>query len=187
MSYNKQKSFMANVEAIETAMKIKVADRKATESEKEVMSRYSGFGGIKDVLNLGTDKPFPEEMAEPVCRLQKAVSEYPHFTEAMQKSAIESLKNSVLTAFYTPKFLIETVANQVHATFKAGNLQMRSFLEPSAGIGGFLPVAMPGTCSYAFEKDGLTGLVLSALNDNVITTISGFETIAEHGLEHTSM
>lgn len=186
MSYNKQKSFMANVEAIETAMKIKVADRKATESEKEVMSRYSGFGGIKDVLNLGTDKPFPEEMAEPVCRLQKAVSEYPHFTEAMQKSAIESLKNSVLTAFYTPKFLIETVANQVHATFKAGNLQMRSFLEPSAGIGGFLPVAMPDTCSYAFEKDGLTGLVLSALNDNVITTISGFETIAEHGLEHTN-
>ena len=46
MSYDKLKSLVANVEAIETAMKIKVQGRKATQEEKAVLSRYSGFGGI---------------------------------------------------------------------------------------------------------------------------------------------
>ena len=57
MSYNKLKSLVANVEAIETAMKIQVQGRQATAEEKEILSRYSGFGGIKEVLNIGTDKP----------------------------------------------------------------------------------------------------------------------------------
>ena len=55
MSYNKLKSLVANVEAIETAMKIQVQGRQATAEEKEILSRYSGFGGIKEVLNIGTD------------------------------------------------------------------------------------------------------------------------------------
>ena len=62
---------------------------------------------------------------------------------------------------------------------------MRSFLEPSAGIGGFLPVAMPGTRRYAFEKDSLTGLILSLLHDEATTITAGFETIGEQHLEHT--
>lgn len=57
MSYNKLKALAANVEAIETAMKIRVQGRQATPEEKEILSRYSGFGGIKEVLNIGTDKP----------------------------------------------------------------------------------------------------------------------------------
>jgi hypothetical protein len=54
MSYSKLKSLVANVEAIATAMKVRIDDRQATDEEKEVLSRYSGFGGIKDVLNIGT-------------------------------------------------------------------------------------------------------------------------------------
>ena len=45
VSYNKLKSLVANVEAIETAMKIQVQGRQATAEEKEILSRYSGFGG----------------------------------------------------------------------------------------------------------------------------------------------
>ena len=62
---------------------------------------------------------------------------------------------------------------------------MRSFLEPSAGIGGFLPVAMSDTCGYAIEKDPVSGLILSLLNDNTVTRTAGFETIDEQGFEHT--
>ncbi len=47
MSYNKLKSLVANVEAIETAMKIQVQGRQATAEEKEILSRYSGFGGFE--------------------------------------------------------------------------------------------------------------------------------------------
>lgn len=177
MSYNKLKSLVANVEAIKTALQIHIQGRQATPEEKKTLSLYSGFGGIKEVLNIGTDKPVSGDMAEPIRQLQELIETYPYFTEA--------LKASVLTAFYTPKFLIEVVAKQIHATFKDNGLQMCSFLEPSVGIGGFLPVAMPDTCSYAIEKEPVSGLILSLLNDNTVTRTAGFETINEQGFEHT--
>ena len=110
MSYNKLKSLVANVEAIKTALQIHIQGRQATPEEKETLSQYSGFGGIKEVLNIGTDKPVSGDMEEPIRRLQELIDTYPYFTEAM--------KASVLTAFYTPKFLIDVVAKQIHATFK---------------------------------------------------------------------
>ena len=131
MSYDKLKSLVANVEAIETAMKIRLQGRNATQ----------------EVLNIGTDRPIGGNMDEPIRRLQELIDEYPGFTEAMRNAVIENIKASVLTAFYTPKFIVDAVANQIHATFRQNGLQMRSFLEPSAGIGGFLPVAMSDTYS----------------------------------------
>ena len=177
MSYNKLKSLVANVEAIKTALQIHIQGRQATPEEKETLSQYSGFGGIKEVLNIGTDKPVSGDMEEPIRQLQELIDTYPYFTEAM--------KASVLTAFYTPKFLVDAVAKQIHTTFKDNGLQMRSFLEPSAGIGGFLPVAMPNTYDYAIEKDPISGLILSLLHDNTVTRTTEFETIDEQGFEHT--
>lgn len=186
MSYNKLKSLVANVEAIATAMKIRIDDRQATDEEKEVLSRYSGFGGIKDVLNIGTEHTVSDDVAEPIRKLQDLISAYPYYDDAMRQAVIDSIKSSVLTAFYTPKFLVDAVTRQIHATFKDNGLQMSTFLEPSAGIGGFLPVAMPGTRSYAFEKDCLTGLILSLLYDGATTVTAGFETIADQHLERGS-
>ena len=186
MSYNKLKSLVANVEAIATAMKIRIDDRQATDEEKDVLSRYSGFGGIKDVLNIGTEYTVSDDVAEPIRKLQDLIGAYPYYDDAMRQAVINSIKSSVLTAFYTPKFLVDAVTRQIHATFKDNCLQMSTFLEPSAGIGGFLPVSMPGTRSYAFEKDCLTGLILSLLYDEATTVTAGFETIADQHLEHES-
>ena len=186
MSYNKLKSLVANVEAIATAMKVRIDDRQATDEEKEVLSRYSGFGGIKDVLNIGTEHTVSDDVAEPIRKLQDLIGAYPYYDDAMRQAVINSIKSSVLTAFYTPKFLVDAVTRQIHATFKDNCLQMSTFLEPSAGIGGFLPVSMPGTRSYAFEKDCLTGLILSLLYDEATTVTAGFETIADQHLEHES-
>lgn len=186
MSYNKLKSLVANVEAIETAMKIQVQGRQATAEEKEILSRYSGFGGIKEVLNIGTDKPIGGDMKEPIQRLQELINAYPHFTEPMRHNVIEGIKASVLTAFYTPKFLVDAVVRQIHATFGENGLKMRSFLEPSAGIGGFLPIAMSGTYDYAIEKDLISGMILSLLHENTLTRTIGFEEIGEQGFEHTT-
>ena len=87
MSYNKQTSLAANVEAIETAVKIHVQGRKAMAKEKETLSRYSGFGGIKEVLNIGTDNPLPDNMAEPMNRLQKALRTLAGGEETMYRKA----------------------------------------------------------------------------------------------------
>ena len=186
MSYSKLKSLVANVEAIATAMKVRIDDRQATDEEKEELSRYSGFGGIKDVLNIGTEHTVSDDVAEPIRKLQDLIGAYPYYDDAMRQAVINSIKSSVLTAFYTPKFLVDAVTRQIHATFKDNCLQMSTFLEPSAGIGGFLPVSMPGTRSYAFEKDCLTGLILSLLYDEATTVTAGFETIADQHLEHES-
>lgn len=186
MSYSKLKSLVANVEAIATAMKVRIDDRQATDEEKEVLSRYSGFGGIKDVLNIGTEHTVSDDVAEPIRKQQDLIGAYPYYDDAMRQAVINSIKSSVLTAFYTPKFLVDAVTRQIHATFKDNCLQMSTFLEPSAGIGGFLPVSMPGTRSYAFEKDCLTGLILSLLYDEATTVTAGFETIADQHLEHES-
>ena len=186
MSYNKLTSLVANVDAIETAMKIRVQGRKATADEKEVLSRYSGFGGIKEVLKIGTDLSISDNMAEPIRRLQDLIGEYPYFTDPIRHAVIESIKASVLTAFYTPKFLVDAIARQIHAIFKNNGLQMRSFLEPSAGIGGFLPVAMPDTYGYAIEKDHISGLLLSLLHEDTVARTAGFETIGEQDFEHTT-
>ena len=186
MSYSKLKSLVANVEAIATAMKVRIDDRQATDEEKEVLSRYSGFGGIKDVLNIGTEHTVSDDVAEPIRKLQDLIGAYPYYDDAMRQAVINSIKSSVLTAFYTPKFLVDAVTRQIHATFKDNCLQMSTFLEPSAGIGGFLPVSMPGTRSYAFEKDCLTGLILSLLYDEATMVTAGFETIADQHLEHES-
>ncbi len=177
MSYDKKKTLMANVEAIETAMRVKAQGRCATDEEKETLSKYSGFGGIKEVLNMGTDKPIAEDMAEPIGKLQRLIDEYPYFTDIVRKQVISSIKASVLTAFYTPLSIINAVARQIQKVFTDNGLTMRTFLEPSAGIGGFLPIAMSDTQTHAFEKDHLTGLILSVLHDESQTYTAGFETI----------
>ena len=186
MAYNKHKSFEDNVKAIETALTVLSQKRKATEPEKETMSLYSGFGGIKEVLNISTEKPIPQSMEETANRLLTVLGSFPTDKPQWCDTTIDSIKTSVLTAFYTPAFIINAVARQIQSTFKTHGLTMRTFLEPSAGIGGFLPVAMNGTKSYAFEKDTLTGIILSLLNDDTETYTAGFESIGEQRLEHTS-
>lgn len=93
MSYNKLKSLVANVEAIETAMKIQVQGRQATAEEKEILSRYSGFGGIKEVLNIGTDKPIGGDMKEPIQRLselrQYIIDNREEMAQARKENGIE--------------------------------------------------------------------------------------------------
>ena len=184
MSYDKLQSLADNVAAIETAAAIKAQGRTAAEDEKKTLALYSGFGGIKEVLNIGTDIPMPGEMVELMNRLQEALRALASGDEKAYKTLTDSIKASVLTAFFTPKFIIEAIAEQIHAAFRNNGLQMRTFLEPSAGIGGFLPVAMDGTRSYAFEKDTVTGPILSLLHEDATTVTAGFETISTQPLEH---
>lgn len=184
MIYSKLTSLTANIEAIETAAKLFPLSRTASEAEKQILSKFTGFGGIKEVLNIGTSQPVPDNMKESFIRLQDVLHTCSIDNEQLYNSMLNSIKSSVLTAFYTPTFFVQTVATQIQAVFKNNGLQMNTFLEPSAGIGGFLPIASPTTYSYAFEKDNVTGLVLSALQDNTRVIIDGFETIDEQDIDH---
>ena len=186
MSYNKLQSLEANIAAIDTAFKVVGEKRKATETERATLARYSGFGGIKEVLDMGTDNPVPPGMKKALHKLETVLSAIAQGSERFNKELTDSIKSSVLTAFYTPRSVIEAVAGQVQSALAANGLRMNSFLEPSAGIGGFLPVASQGAYKVAFEKDLVTGLVLTALQDDTKAVIDGFETIDSQDLEQGS-
>lgn len=186
MNYNKLQALAANTAAIETAYRVRNEKRTATAAERETLSLYSGFGGIKEVLDLGTNAPMSDKMKQTLDHLVCVLQAIAQDDETLYRELVDSIKASVLTAFYTPKFLIEAVTDQIQATFQANGLLMKSFLEPSAGIGGFLPVSMSDTYKAAFEKDLATGLVLSALHPDARVIVDGFETIGAQELEHGS-
>ena len=91
MGYNKLTSLSANIKAIETAVAIHSQGRTATQEEKQVLAQYSGFGGIKDVLDLGTDKPLDKGVAGLLNRLLDALRTLAGGDEAACRSLVESI------------------------------------------------------------------------------------------------
>ena len=93
--------------------------------------------------------------------------------EKQYKEYIQSLKNSVLTAFYTP----EAVADVIQRTLQTSGAVPGRFLDPSAGIGVFISPLKDVPEITCFEKDKLTGRILSALYPDSKVIIDGFQTI----------
>lgn len=175
--YNKRKALIANTSAIKTAIALSTAipKRKPTPAEQETLSGYSGFGGIKEVLSIDTPSPIPDNMKEPIADLRHTLLNLvAEGNQTQYKTILRRIKNSVLTAFYTPQSIITTLARQLQ---DIPHLRMHTFLEPSAGIGGFLPLALPETKTFAFEKDHITGEILNLLHPDTNIHVCGFENI----------
>lgn len=102
--------------------------------------------------------------------------------EREYKKHIDSLKNSVLTAFYTPASVVEATAMALyHADITPSRL-----LDPSAGVGIFgqhFGLAVPDCEIECYEKDLITAKILNSIKDHWIvpTTVhaEGFQSIPE--------
>jgi hypothetical protein len=81
--------------------------------------------------------------------------------ERQYRRYVDSMKNSVLTAFYTPPQVIHSISE----TLRESGLKIDKFLEPSAGIGSFIQSFSDNQKSdvTAYEKDLLTGKILKQL------------------------
>ncbi len=185
MSYNRLKVMRDNIEAIRMAFRLGVEKRNAqTAEEREILGRYSGFGGLKCILNDANEladaakwSKSDIELFAPTVELHRMIHDYCHndreFAEYM-----DSLKASVLTAFYTPQPVVDSISDAL----KDAGVEIRRFLEPSAGQGAFVDSFLrndryPGAEVLAYEKDLLTGKILSALHPSILTRIEGFEKI----------
>ncbi|THG44783.1 helicase-related protein [Muribaculum sp. NM65_B17] len=185
MAYNKLQTMRDNINAIRLALRIDVEHRYAENTlELEILRRYAGFGGLKCILNDANEladaakwSKSDIELFAPTIELRRLIHDYSkndkEFTAYM-----DSLKASVLTAFYTPQPVIDALADSL----KSGGVEIRRFLEPSAGQGAFIDSFLrnglyPSAEAMAFEKDLLTGKILSALHPSITTEISGFEKI----------
>ncbi|EFK33893.1 DNA methylase [Chryseobacterium gleum] len=182
MGFSKKQHLQQNIDALRIAFKLEKENRQATVGERLLMMQYSGFGGLKFVLN-----PIAEEIdinhwrktehdlfpiTQELHQLLKENSQ----DEKQYRRYVDSMKSSVLTAFYTPPQVIDVIS-QVMCD---NNLHIDKFLEPSAGIGSFVQsFAGNETKVTAYEKDVLTGKILKQLYPESTVRISGFEEISE--------
>jgi hypothetical protein len=184
MAFNKKARLRDNIEAIRTAFALDKQQRPATVAERETLEKYCGFGGIKVVLN-------PADKPEDVQHWTKTDSElFPLVTElhdvlrsgskdtAEYNRYVSSLKNSILSAFYTPPKVVDALA----AALKESGTAPVRMLDPSAGTGIFTDAfkqLLPGSEAICFEKDLLTDKILSHLNPTGNIRVEGFENIEQ--------
>ncbi len=180
MAYNKKAHLRENIEAIRTAFTLDQEKRQATQEEKERLAAYSGFGGIKAVLNPITKPEDIEQWKASDRDLFPLVTELHQVLrdgskdDSQYKQYVSSLKNSVLSAFYTPRPVIDAIS----LALQNSDIKPVRFLEPSAGTGAFIS-AFKETAPHAevtgFEKDLLTGKILSHLHPQDKIRIEGYE------------
>ena len=182
MAFNRKQKLRDNIEAIRTAFILDREQRTATTEERAILQRYCGFGGLKCILNPAKEltdavrwAKSDLELFAPTVELHRLIRENSN-DETEYKRFVDSLKASVLTAFYTPKEITDTLAD-VLADYSVRPTRM---LEPSAGVGVFVDSVLrhsPGADVMAFEKDLLTGTILRHLYPDKKTRTCGFEKI----------
>jgi len=179
MSYNKKTHLRSNIEAIRTVLALEREHRIATGEEKIIMQGYSGFGGLKCVLNPASSLADTAhwtkselELFPMVAELHRVIKD--NTSEKEYKQYFNSIKNSVLTAFYTPPEIVQTIAD----TLKDSGIKINRFLDPSAGMGEFSKAFSNNNAeNFSFEKELLTGKLLSHLHPDDKVKVEGFETI----------
>ena len=182
MAYNRKQRLNDNIKAIETAFILDREQRTPTARERLLLERYCGFGGLKCILNPAREladavhwAKSDLELFAPTVELHRLIRENSK-NESEYKQLMDSLKQSVLTAFYTPSAVTEALTD----VLKEHQIIPEKVLEPSAGIGAFVDSVLdnnPKTDIMAFEKDLLTGKILRHLHPEQKVRIEGFEKI----------
>jgi len=182
MAFNRKQRLRDNIEAIRTAFILEREQRTATAEEQAILRKYCGFGGLKCILNPAREltdavhwAKSDLELFAPTVELHRLIRENSR-NDMEYKRFVDSLKASVLTAFYTPKEITDTIAD-VLADY---SVRPSRVLEPSAGVGVFVDAVLrhnPDADVMAFEKDLLTGTILRQLHPDKKMRIDGFEKI----------
>ena len=130
-----------NIEAIRLVLSLGVAGRTAqTPEEREILHKYAGFGGLKCILNDANEladaakwSKSDIELFAPTVELRRLIHDYSHDDKEFNRY-MESLKASTMTAFYTD----DRIVNDLADALKYQGVEVKKFLEPSAGQGAFI-------------------------------------------------
>ena len=182
MAFNRKQKLRDNIEAVRTAFTLDRERRTPTERERALLERYCGFGGLKCILNPARElvdavhwAKSDLELFAPTVELHRIIRENSR-DKTEYKRYMDSLKASVLTAFYTPQAITDTIVDVLHDK----KVRPKLVLEPSAGMGAFIAPVLsdnPQAEVMAFEKDLLTGKMLGHLYPQQKIRTEGFEKI----------
>lgn len=126
-----------NIAAIKLLKKIESENRMATPAEQEILAGYSGWGGLGSEM-----KSDAKRMAQ--------------LKELLTEEEYNAAERELLTAFYTPPFVISRMWELAeHLGFKGGRV-----LDPSCGVGSFFSL-MPA--SLRARSTALQGVELSPI------------------------
>jgi|GEM_PF-6066774 len=136
-----------NIAAIKVLKEIN--HRPATKEEQQILSEYTGFGGLQLVFDERAEA-YENERAE--------------LKEVLSKEEYHSAQSSIMDAFYTPKEVVESVYECLEKMgFRGGKV-----LDPSMGVGrfySFMPKEMRENSElYGVEIDGITEKIAALLN-----------------------
>jgi hypothetical protein len=146
----------ANIAAIKLSKKLADSGERATPEQMEVLSKYTGWGGLSSAFKDGDN-----------------------FNDTLKKELTEeeynSARASTTTSFYTPTELIADTWTMIEKLgFKGGDI-----LEPSAVIGhffGMMPESISSTSNLrGIELDTISGNILKQLYPDSKIDVSGFE------------
>ncbi|MCY1662635.1 N-6 DNA methylase [Chryseobacterium sp. SL1] len=183
MGFSKRQHLQHNIDALRVCFRVEKQNRPVSEGERLLLMQYSGFGGLKFILNpVEYDVDInhwrkTEHDLFPLTRELHQVLRENAGSEKEYRRYVDSLRSSVLTAFYTPEVVVDAISNSL----RERGIHPRNFLEPSAGIGSFVR-SFAGSApvkATAFEKDLLTGKILRQLYPGQNIHVSGFEEIAD--------
>ena len=117
MAYNRKQRLNDNIKAIETAFILDREQRTPTARERLLLERYCGFGGLKCILNPAREladavhwAKSDLELFAPTVELHRLIRENSK-NESEYKQLMDSLKQSVLTAFYTSSAVTEALTD----------------------------------------------------------------------------
>lgn len=149
-----------NIEAINVLKALEKENRSARKDEQEILAKYIGWGGLSDI--------FDEEKEGQWLDARNFLK------ENLTGEEYNRARESTLTAFYTPKVVIDAIYESLsNLGFEKGNI-----LEPSAGTGRFignLPEEMKESNFYGVELDSISGQIAKELYPNANIQIKGFE------------
>ncbi|MCI6272221.1 MAG: SNF2-related protein [Erysipelotrichaceae bacterium] len=148
-----------NIEAIRLVKKLDSENRNATKEEKEILSKFVGWGGLSEVFDERKTGQWAIARNEIKSLLNK--EEY--------TSAVES----TLSAFYTPQSIIKGI----YETLDRIGLKNGSVLEPSCGIGKFIGYSDNRYKFTGIELDSITGKIAKYLYPESNICISGYEKV----------
>ena len=147
-----------NIEAIKVLKNLK--EREAADDEKIALSKYVGWGGLADVFDENKSGQWEEARN--------------FLKENLTQEEYDNAKASTLTAFYTPKIVVDSIYKGIQQLgFEGGNI-----LEPSCGVGNFignLPDELENSKIYGVELDSISGDIAKKLYPESNIQVKGFE------------
>ncbi|MFA6083394.1 helicase-related protein [Mucilaginibacter sp.] len=169
MAFNPVRKMADNIAAIRIALEF--TGQALSETDLETLKKYAGFGGLKAVLfppgelagwekygaSAADIKLYPQVMELHALLKEKLpAKEY--------KTAIDALKSSSQTAYYTPDY----IPRAIYSAMAECNILPKRLYEPSAGAGVFIDEAVRAFGNIeqvtAVEKDIITGKILTAIS-----------------------